>query len=276
MYKGIVILIFIPLTSALYHTTNDLLSRIKKECTIVPQLTCNMHGDILVVDWNKHLAKDVVWAFNEHARERITAELALEMIKELKTLKPKTRITIVPIVNVWGRKQVENGRICQRKNKNGVDTNRNYPPKIVHHYAKHSQEYQGKHPLSEPETMLVSTLLKGANRYVNVHSGEYSLYMPWDSITTRPPHYERMRRKLNQWKKHCKECSVGPAALTSFYKAYGSSVDYATQMGVPEAYTFEIFGQDSPNCDIMFNPRGEEKQKVLEQWKKIMTMTISA
>lgn len=274
MSTTILLLLFIPLVSS-YHLTETLLNLIKKECQIVPELSCDMHGDMLVVDWKKTQPKNVIWTFNEHARERITGELALEMIQELKTLKPDKRITIVPIVNVWGRKQAENGRRCQRKNRNGVDTNRNYPPLRIHHYAKDSEEYEGKHPLSEPETKLVASLLKDAQRYVNVHSGEYSLYMPWDSITSRPPHYHTMKSALKKFSQHCPECAVGSAAKTSFYKAYGSSVDYAMQLGVPEAYTFEIFGQDSTNCDKMFNPYGRTKRKVLDQWKKIMAMTVS-
>ena len=270
----IAILLFLPLASCFYHTTDAILKAIQLECNMVTDLTCDIHGDILVVDWKKHKPKGVVWAFNEHARERITGELALEMIQELKTLNPDTRITIVPIVNAWGRKRVEQGKPCQRKNRNGVDTNRNYPQKLVHHYAKLSEEYEGRHALSEPETKLVSSLLKGASRYVNVHSGEYSLYMPWDSITSRPPNYETMKQRLKDFGTHCKECAVGPAAITSFYRAFGSSVDYATTIGVPEAYTFEIFGSDSPNCYRMFNPYGEEKRKVLNQWKKIMAMTV--
>ena len=275
-YTVVIILLFIPFATSMYHTTDDLLDKISNECELVPELTCDMQGDILVVDWKKDQPRGVVWAFNEHARERITGELALEMILELKRLKPQTRITVIPVVNVWGRKMVEAGKKCQRKNKNGVDTNRNYPPKRVHHYAKFSEEYEGKHPLSEPETKLISSILKGAHRYVNVHSGEYSLYMPWDSITKRPPNYQKMRRTLHRYKKHCNECKVGPAALMSSYKAYGSSVDYATQMGVPEAYTFEIYGSDAYNCDHIFNPYGKEKDKVLSQWKKIMAMTVSS
>jgi len=256
-----------------YHTTDNLLAKIRHECDVVPELSCVSHGDILVVDWKKEKPRDIVWAFNEHAREKITGELALEMVRGLKYLRPERRITIVPIVNVWGRKQVEQGKTCQRKNRNGVDTNRNYPQKRVHHYAKLSEEYQGKHPLSEAETQLIARLLHGASRYVNVHSGEFSLYMPWDSITSRPPHYEHMKHTLNRYRKLCKECAVGPAAITSFYKAYGSSVDYATTIGVPEAYTFEIYGSVAPNCDKMFNPYGEEKRRVLRQWSKIMALT---
>ena len=70
-----------------------------------------MEGDILIVDWKKNQPKNVVWAFNEHARERITGELALEMIQSLKKVKPGVRITIVPVVNVWGRKRVDNGML---------------------------------------------------------------------------------------------------------------------------------------------------------------------
>ena len=44
------------------------------------------------------------------------------MIQSLKEVKPNVRITIVPVVNVWGRKRVDNGDRCLRKNKNGVDT----------------------------------------------------------------------------------------------------------------------------------------------------------
>lgn len=270
----IIILLFLPLASC-YHSTDSILRIIQTECTMVKELSCDMQGDILVVDWKKHQPRGVVWAFNEHAREKITAELALEMIQELKHIRPDTRVTIVPIVNAWGRRQVESGKHCQRKNKNGVDTNRNYPQKMIHHYAKLSEEYEGKHALSEPETRLVSRLLRGASRYVNVHSGEYSLYMPWDSLVSRPPHYDEMKKKLQEFRQHCKQCAVGPAAITSFYKAFGSSVDYAITIGVPEAYTFEIFGSNSPNCDRMFNPYGLEKRMVLDQWKKIMTMTVT-
>jgi predicted deacylase len=228
---------------------------------------------MLVVDWKKEKPRDIVWAFNEHARELITGELALEMIQELKHLNPNRRITIIPVVNVWGRKRVEQGYTCQRKNKNGVDTNRNYPQKVKHHYALSSEEYEGKHPLSEPETKYISRILKGANKYINVHSGEYSLYMPWDSILSRPPHYELMKRTLKRLSKHCPQCTVGPAALRSFYKAYGSSVDYATTQGV-EAYTFEIYGKETYDCTSMFNPDEKDMHKVLSQWKNIMSLTV--
>ena len=231
------ILLFIPVVASTYHKTDDLLGKIKHECDVVENLSCRVEGDILIVDWKKNQPKNVVWAFNEHARERITGELALEMIQSLKEVKPNVRITIVPVVNVWGRKQVDNGDRCLRKNKNGVDTNRNYPQKVRHHYAKFSEEYEGKHPFSEPETKLIRNILQGANQYINVHSGEFSLYMPWDSVDMRPPFYEKQKKKLKKLSKYCHQCTVGPAAIKSFYKAYGSSVDYATTI----TYSCHIF-----------------------------------
>ena len=256
-----------------YHKTDDIIKLVQKECQTVANLNCSMHQDIPIVDWRSDLPRDIVWAFNEHARERITGELALEMILKLKYIQPTRRITILPVVNVWGRKHVEKGHVCQRKNKNGVDTNRNFPQNIKHYYSKNSEEYQGAHPISEKETKLIAKVLQGANKYINIHSGEYSLYMPWDSSYEKPPKYNQMLKKLKKYKKHCKKCTVGPAASTSFYRAYGTSVDYATNMGI-EAYTFEIFGKDSYDCDIMFNPRGQTFHNVINMWTKILSMTI--
>ena len=46
-----------------------------------------------------------------------------------------------------------------------------------------SEEYGGPRPFSEPETRIVR-LIGQATRpqaFVNLHSGEYAVYVPWDS-----------------------------------------------------------------------------------------------
>jgi len=46
-----------------------------------------------------------------------------------------------------------------------------------------SDEYGGPKPFSEPESRIVK-LIAEANRpqaFVNLHSGEYAMYVPWDS-----------------------------------------------------------------------------------------------
>ena len=257
-------------TVSAYHNTDDLMNRAKKAC--VPPCSYYYEDDILVMDWKKDLPKDIVWVFGEHARERITSELALEMIQSLKHLNSSRRITIVPVLNVWGRKHVEKGHKCQRKNKNGVDTNRNYPQIVKHKYSRSSEEYEGPYPLSEKESRLVANLIKGAKKYYNIHSGEYSLYMPYDSIYDKPPKYRQMIKALHKYKVHCPECLLGSAAKVSFYKAYGTSVDYASTLGL-ESYTFEIYGKNSYDCDTMFNPKGKTFDKVITMWKKILYLT---
>lgn len=253
-----------------YHTTETLLKEAQEACTFPCSYT--YYDDILVLDWKKDLEKDTLWVFNEHARERITGELGLEIIKDLHLLNSSKRITIVPVLNVWGRKQVDKGRTCLRKNKNGVDTNRNYPQRIKHHYQKYSEEYEGPYPFSEKETKLVRKLLKDVKSYYNIHSGEYSMYMPWDSSTNKPPKYITMKQKLNKYKPMCPECSIGSAAVVSSYKAYGTSVDYATTLGI-EAYTFEIYGKESWDCKTMFNPTGKKFDHVISMWKSILKET---
>ena len=46
-----------------------------------------------------------------------------------------------------------------------------------------SEEYGGPKPFSEPESRIVRLIAESAplRAFVNIHSGEYALYVPWDS-----------------------------------------------------------------------------------------------
>lgn len=272
---GIVILCITP-TVSLYHSTDFILNKFNMYCKLVPDLSCEWHDDILVVDWMKQKPMDQLWVFGEHAREKITSEIAFHTLKDVINMKPDKRITIIPVLNVWGRKQVDKGNHCLRKNKNGVDTNRNYQIQEKHHYDISSDEYEGPHPLSEKETQLVSSLLlSGVKRYINVHSGEYSMYMPYDSNSSPPPHADRMRQVLNILHEQCSQCVYGSAATVSTYKAFGTSVDYAIKNGIPEAYTFEVYGQIASSCEKMFNPLHHDTfQDTITMWKRILMTTV--
>lgn len=269
--------LLVQVVSARYHTTNHLLSKVKFLCTVSSYLQCSEEKGIMVVDYLPNEPRDTLWVFNEHARERITGELALHVLEQVIATKPQKRITIIPVLNVWGRKQVDDGDFCRRKNRNEVDTNRNYQIKERHHYYKDSEEYEGPSPLSEKETQLVSDiLLQGVKRYINVHSGEFSMYMPYDSNTSPPPHADKMRAFLTELHPMCPECSKGQAAKVSFYKAFGTSVDYAIRIGIPEAYTFEIYGATSYKCQDMFNPKStNEYIRVLNMWTDILLASLN-
>lgn len=266
----VLMLMVLSLAHGRYHFTDELLNEVKTQCH--GPLKCRVEDNRLVVDWKTNSDKRVLLLFNEHARERVTGELALEVIRHLHEWNPQISVTIIPVFNAWGRRQVEQGNPCLRKNENGVDPNRNYQmPSNYHHYAHFSEEYEGPTPLSESGSRMIVRELKSVSRYINVHSGEFSLYMPYDSTTSRrPPEYQAMRKKLNDWYQKCPRCSVGSAASTSLYKAYGTSVDWAVDHGVPEAYTFEIYGKETADCDKMFNPPQEHLEDIINMWLPII------
>ena len=261
------VILFLIVHGQDYHTTNELFNAVQKECH--GKLSCRWHKDILIVDWDSPSDEKVMLVFNEHARERVTGELGLKLIQLLHKWNPSVDITIIPVLNVWGRKQVEHGHPCVRKNEHGVDPNRNYQMSSNrHHYYRSSEEYEGSNPLSEKESKLVSNELKHVRRYINIHSGEFSLYMPYDSRTRKPPHYKAMHKKIQDWHRYCPQCAVGPAATTSFYKAYGTSVDWAIDHGVSESYTFEIYGKETWDCEKMFNP--DDLSNTFRMWLPIL------
>lgn len=271
--KSFLLFTFIWYANA-YNSTQDILREAQQICVKHKHYSCRMEGEILVVDWKANQPMNVLWNFNEHGREIITGELALHMIHEIPKFNPSDRITIIPVLNVWGRTKAMESNPCQRKNKNGIDTNRNFwTPSNHHKYRKYSEEYEGKMPISEPETILLDKMLTGAKRYVNVHSGEFSIYMPHDGSFSRVKNYALMKKNIHKYAKYCPECTVGSAAVKSFYRAFGTSVDWAIDKGVPEAYTFEIYGRETPNCFKMFNP--DNMIKTLEKWKKILLLTIN-
>lgn len=255
-------------TTAHYHTTDAIFSKVK----LLKTFNISYYEDIMVVDINSHLPRDVLIVANEHARERITGEVALYFLQKLH--KPKRRITVIPVLNVWGRKRVEHGHPCLRKNSQGVDTNRNFQlNQQLHHYLRHGEEYEGPYPLSEKESKLIADILnEGVQTYINIHSGEYSIYIPYDGQTIKPPHYKKRLQKIKGLKKKCPMCKIGQASVTSFYKAFGTSVDYATNIGVPEAYTFEVYGSNSARCNRAFNPKNTNQ--TLLRWVDILYSII--
>ncbi len=265
------ILLLLPLVES-YNTTHSILHQAEMLCKH-PRMTCRYVDEILVVDWNAQKEKDIVWNFNEHARELITGELALHMLYELPKFNPSERITIIPVLNVWGRTKAFH-RPCQRKNKNEVDINRNFWFDSNHKkYGRNSEEYEGFKSISEKESKLLAETIRGAKRYINIHSGEFSIYMPYDGSYDQPPNHKVMNKNIHRYAKLCPQCQVGSAARTSFYRAFGTSVDWAIKEGVPEAYTFEIFGKNTYDCKNMFNPK--DPYPILKQWEKILKLTIN-
>ncbi|CAL0326964.1 unnamed protein product [Lupinus luteus] len=156
----------------------------------------------------------ILLSFGQHGRELITTELALRILSilseeqhlpsmDLATLNStldKLIIKVVPMENLNGRKLVEAGDLCERRN--GLD----YDP---------YEENPGFAPFSEPETQIMQKLAMSFDPHiwVNVHSGMEALFMPYDHKNTTPDELplQRMKSLLEEVNLlHCqKHCMIG-------------------------------------------------------------------
>ncbi|KAJ7529826.1 hypothetical protein O6H91_15G068200 [Diphasiastrum complanatum] len=221
----------------------------------------------------------VLLNFGQHARELVTSEVALRLLKILagehdlrnRDITPFNQLLtnmilkVVPMENVNGRKKVEKGDLCERKNGRGVDTNRNWGVdwgKKEKDYDPY-EEYPGTAAFSEPETQILREVAASfkPHLWVNVHSGMQALFMPYDHKNMTPD--EGSRKPMESLLKminalHCKgNCIVGSGGGTVGYFAHGTATDYMYSfLKVPIAFTFEIYGDDvaQDDCYPMFNP----------------------
>ncbi|KAI5062091.1 hypothetical protein GOP47_0022630 [Adiantum capillus-veneris] len=184
---------------------------------------------------------------------------------------------IIPLENYNGRKIVENGQLCERKNGRGVDINRNWSLD----WGKKEQdfdpaeEFPGNAPFSEPETRIMRDLASSfkPHLWINVHSGMQAMFTPYDHKRDLPDPrvaepMKLLLQKLNHL--HCNNsCVIGSGGSSVGYLAHGTATDYMYEvLGVPLAFTFEIYGDmEAPNedCFRMFNPT------TLETYESIVT-----
>lgn len=234
--------------------------------------------------------------FGEHARELVTSELALRVLSmlggernitvgdrgRLARVLPHAVMKIIPMENVNGRRKVEAGDLCERKNGRGVDTNRNWEVdwgKKEKDYDP-SEEFPGTAPFSEPETQILQQLVKefAPHVWVNVHSGMEALFMPYDHKKMVPNDrvgiaLRNLLQALNV--QHCGgHCAVGSGGSAVGYLSHGTATDYVYDVAkVPIALTLEIFGDEkAPNedCFRMFNPIShDEVEQVISKWSAI-------
>ncbi|KAF2310207.1 hypothetical protein GH714_007210 [Hevea brasiliensis] len=250
---------FTPINRDLYHSSVDLLEQLKA--------LVHRHPDRLA-------------SFGQHGRELITSELAFRILSilseeqflpntnptSLNSILDKLVIKVVPLENLNGRKLVEGGDLCERRNGRGVDLNRNWSVD----WGKKEEDYDpyeenhGTGPFSEPETQIMRKLALSFDPHiwVNVHSGMEALFMPYDHRNTTPDGLpsQRMKSLLNELNQvHChKRCMIGSGGGSVGYLAHGTATDYMYDIvKVPMAFTFEIYGDptaSSKDCFKMFNP----------------------
>ncbi|KAL2620622.1 hypothetical protein R1flu_000827 [Riccia fluitans] len=240
--------------------------------------------------------------FGQHGRELVTSEVAFRLLQTLGgespfgevdldalvRILPHTVIKIVPMENPNGRKLVEAGDLCERKNGRGVDINRNWAldwGKKEKDYDP-SEEYPGQFAFSEPEAVLIRDLAVTfrPHVWVNVHSGMEALFMPYDHRITVPTDGAGPMKTLLQTMNsmHCLEnCVVGSGGASVGYLAHGTATDYMYDvLKVPMAFTWEIYGdlkQPEYECFQMFNPVSSRLfEEVVSRWSAaFITLILS-
>ncbi|KAM7259660.1 hypothetical protein ACFE04_015401 [Oxalis oulophora] len=288
-------------SSDLIEQIKDLVHRHPDKLSIETLNTGNKgyNADISVVTYcRKRREKDakakfrILLSFGQHGRELITTELALKVLSILSeeqflpNADPASLISlddlvikVVPIENLNGRKLVEEGDLCERRNGRGVDLNRNWSVD----WGKKEKDYDpyeenpGTGPFSEPESQMMRKIAISfePHIWVNVHSGMEALFMPYDHKNTTPNGLpsQKMRGLLEQVNKaHCHErCMIGSGGGSVGYFAHGTATDYMYDIvGAPMAFTFEIYGDNaasSKDCFKMFNPVDHATfNSVLNDW----------
>ncbi|CAL2232927.1 unnamed protein product [Prunus armeniaca] len=280
---------FTPINRDLYHSSGDLMEEIKALVFRHPdRLTFDTiksrnkgySAEIAVVTYCRRSQETddrpkfrILLSFGQHGRELITSELALRILsilsKEqfLPNLDPasldhtldKLLIKMVPMENINGRRIVEAGDLCERRNGRGVDLNRNWSVD----WGKKEKDYDpyeenpGTAPFSEPETQIMRKVAMSFDPHiwVNIHSG-----MEMKSLLEELNHLHCQRR-----------CMIGSGGGSVGYLAHGTSTDYMFDIvRVPMAFTFEIYGDgaaSSRDCFKMFNPTDFGTfNRVLNEW----------
>ncbi|KAK2997795.1 hypothetical protein RJ639_028567 [Escallonia herrerae] len=300
---------FAPINHDLYHTSGALMEEIealvdrhpdKLSMETVKSRNKGYTAEITVVTYGRKRKESddrskfrILLSFGQHGRELITTELAFRILSILseEQFLPKMDqamlnstfeelvIKVVPVENMNGRKLVEAGDLCERRNGRGVDLNRNWSVD----WGKKEQDYDpyeenpGTAPFSEPEAQLMRKLSLSfqPHIWVNVHSGMEALFMPYDHKNTTPDGLlsHRMRSMLEELNHlHCEDrCMVGSGGGSVGYLAHGTATDYMFDIvGVPMAFTFEIYGDgtaSSKDCFKMFNPIDVTNfNRVLNSW----------
>ncbi|KAM0871445.1 hypothetical protein ACQ4PT_039382 [Festuca glaucescens] len=285
-----------PISRDLYHSSDSILGEIKalvarnSDSLTMDTVRASNKGysaEMFVVTFNhaKETVEDgskikIMLSFGQHGRELITSEVALSL---LYILTEKRRIAgvdlssfekilehlvikVVPMENFNGRKRVEAGELCDRRNGRGVDLNRNWSVD----WGKKEKDYNpfeedpGTAPFSEPEAQIMQELSKSfkPHIWVNVHSGMEALFMPYDHKNTTPDGApsQLMRSLLeNLNRRHFQDsCLVGSGGGAVGYLAHGTTTDYLYDIAkVPMPFTFEIYGDEkasTDDCFKMFNP----------------------
>lgn len=218
-------------------------------------------------------ALPAVLVFGEHARELISPELGLALLSRICAAiagaVPLTQtdrllaavvgrgldLTVVPLVNPWGRARVLAGDACRRTNAAGVDLNRNWAAHWAPADASTLEDSMpGQYPFSEAETRTLRRIIEKARPrlFLTVHSGTVGMYYP-PAFTTRPTPEQlaaakSVRRVLEEvattdsHPQGSDAVPISPAGRGVAYSCPGTCLDYAFEHArAPLTVAFEVW-----------------------------------
>jgi hypothetical protein len=223
------------------------------------------------------------------------------------------RVVLLPLLNVWSHQRVEEGELCQRKNKRQVDLNRNWdflwdglPPSSSsssrtnagdikrrqqqrrrHNANPNDEQYGGTEPFSEVESRVLRDVaqLVRPNLFVNVHSGITEMYCGWDWKQELIPNGAEALRVLQAMRPHCasksSDCPIGGAGIIGGYVVFGGSMDYLyTQLNTSHSLTIEVFGGergvDPRECFAFFNPTTAARlEHTKRRWARALVEAVA-
>eukprot|EP01016_Furgasonia_blochmanni_P015656 TRINITY_DN1864_c0_g4_i2.p1 TRINITY_DN1864_c0_g4~~TRINITY_DN1864_c0_g4_i2.p1 ORF type:complete len:494 (-),score=170.00 TRINITY_DN1864_c0_g4_i2:173-1654(-) len=253
-----------------YHTTDQLeeaVDKIAAKCEFMTVSELNDEPRIRLIEINRNPEAEkqkVFLLFGEHAREMISPETGLQLLKTLcgqvesdmdvDGILNNNYFQIILNANPISRQKVEQGDYCLRVNENGVDLNRNWDDHWQTNEENSMQQtYGGPHPFSETETVTVKKALSNFEPtvFLTVHSGTKGMYTPYawttEEGTTNEDNMLQVTDNLNE--KYC-NCGHGSAAETIGYLSSGTCLDYAyDKLNIPYTFAWEIYAASDAWAD---------------------------
>ncbi|CAE8688330.1 unnamed protein product [Polarella glacialis] len=233
---------------------------------------------------------------NEHARELVTGEVALGLVKSLAeadspakgtavghgdrlraAVRNGLELTVLPIANTEGRCLAEGLRPCQRGTADtplvATDLNRNFPTDwsagLQLNYLNVALDTHGLSPFSAYQARVIREIAMRHewDAFLDLHSGNLSLNLPFGHTFGGSKDLQEQLRALEGVRKLCPECIAGPSRDVMKYDNPGQLTDWMYQdRGVVYSYVWEVFSAPG-TCAPHFNPSAEsELDATVDRW----------
>ena len=260
-----------------FHTYKEVTDTLKKYARDFPKIASlqsigtTLQGRsmwALKITHQKNLLKEkapgIIFMGTHHAREHLSTEVPMGLIKHLlshyekdsaiKNLIDSREIIIVPMINPDGAMHDIKGRRYKmwrknmRKDRNelyGVDLNRNYGYKWGtggSSSSRRSDVFMGPKPFSEPETIAVKEYLE-ENEHIKIvlsyHTFSELILYPWghknEGVGGRDQKvFEKMAKKMSTW------TGYKPQRSSDLYIASGDTCDWVYGALKRFCFTFEL------------------------------------